>query len=1058
MNQQRYTLGLDIGIGSVGWGLVDENRDIIDAGVRIFPEADVSNNDGRRTMRGTRRLLRRRAHRLERIKYLLKEYGIIKNSNSISYEHMITPYHIRVKGLSEKLSKNDIAIALLHIGKRRGIHNVEAVEDDKGQDNELSTKQQISKNQQALENSFVCEVQLNRLKNNETGHKVRGHENRFRTEDYVKEANKLLSTQAQFHSEIDNQFINKYIELIEKRRSYDEGPGFGSEYGWNQDVKKWYEQMMGKCSYYPDELRSVKEAYSAQLFNILNDLNNLVLNRPENDKVTKQEKENLVNSVFKQYKNVTLNRIAKVLNIDEHDIKGYRVNASGKPIFTELKVYHDVKRITTNKAIIEDSDTLNTIAEIVTIYQSPQDIADELEMLHLPISKSELDKLSMLNYTQTHALSLKLIEQVLPDLWSTAKNQMQLFTEMGLTPKTIKLSGRKYIPYNHIDEWILSPVVKRSFKQTVRLVNAIIKKHGVPAEIVVELAREKNSQDRKKFLNKLNKQNAALNRQVREKLDSKNISSTKGLFNKLRLWHLQDGECLYSMSAIPIEDLMDRPENYEIDHIIPRSVSFDDSMNNKVLVKKEENQKKGNMTPFQYMHSSKSNVSYGDFKVHILQLSKSREKMSRKKMNYLLEERDINKFDVQNEFINRNLVDTRYATREILTLLTAFFKENNKDVKVKSINGSFTDSLRKLWRFRKDRDIDFKHHAEDALIVAMAGYIFEHKKEFAAQNIILTEDKVVDSQTGEILDESTFKATFTDKYDKVQALKNYKNYKYSHKVDMKPNRQLMDDTLYSTRKRDNKEYIIRKYKDIYNKDNDRLVKMVKKDPEKLLMFHHDPKTFDTLKQLIDRYADAKNPLYKHYEETGHYLRKYSKKGNGPIVKSIKYYGNQLKEHADVSHKFSPINKNVVNLSIKPFRMDVFFDDGVYKFVTVRYNDLVENKDGFKVNMEVYDEKLKAKKISNIKNFIFSLYKNQILEINEDEYRLIGVTDDTANRVELNNITNNYKDYCASMSIKYKRIRATISKNTVKSLNKISTDVLGNRYINRNEKLKLLYKK
>src|SRR5699024_5761445 len=227
---------------------------------------------------------------------------------------------------------------------------------------------------------------------------------------------------------------------------------------------------------------------------------------------------------------------------------------------------------------------------------------------------------------------------------------------------------------------------------------------------------------------------------------------------------------------------------------------------------------------------------------------------------------------------------------------------------------------------------------------------------------------------------------------------------------------------------------------------------------KLLMYHHDPKTFESLKQIIERYADAKNPLYKHYEETGEYLRKYSRKGNGPIVKSIKYYGNQLKEHADISHKFSPKDKRVVNLSIKPYRMDVFLEEGIYKFVTVRYNDLIEEKDGLKVNMGVYNEKLKAKNISNIKNFEFSLYKNQILEINDDEYRLIGVNHDSGNRIEVNNITNDYKTYANMEKIKTKRLYKTISKNTVKSLNKISTDVLGNRYINRNEKLKLFYAK
>ncbi|WP_163970590.1 type II CRISPR RNA-guided endonuclease Cas9 [Oceanobacillus halotolerans] len=1050
----HYTLGLDIGIGSVGWGLIDDEQKIIDAGTRIFPEADVSNNDGRRTHRSTRRLLRRRSHRIKRIKYLLKEFEIINSLEDITYKKNETPYHIRVRGLNQKLTNNELATALIHIGKRRGIHNVEVEEDGNESDNELSTREQIKRNEKKLKEQFVCELQLERL--DEQG-KVRGHENRFKTSDYVKEAKQLLKTQSKYFSEINYLFIEKYITLISTRREYYEGPGFGSDYGWGQDIKNWYEQMMGQCSYYPEELRAVKESYSAQLFNILNDLNNIVIMRPENEKLSQKEKEDIVYNIFMKYRKVTLSRIAKRIGLGEHDIKGYRVDTSGKPLFTELKIYHDVKKITSRDTILLDTDTLDNIAEITTIYQSKEDIKEELLHLNLPLSNEEIDELSNLNYQKTHALSLKLIKKVLPDLWSSSKNQMQLFTEMGIKPKKVELSGRKYIPYDHIDEWILSPVVKRSFKQSLRVVNEIMKNYGVPKEIVIELAREKNSNDKKRFLNQLNKKNAALNRQVEEKLESKNINSSKGLFNMLRLWHLQDGVCLYSLDSIKIEDLLENPHNYEIDHIIPRSVSFDDSQNNKVLVRKKENQNKENMTPFQYFQSSKTSVSYEKFKAHVLQLANSKEKIPKKKLHYLLEERDINKFDVQKEFINRNLVDTRYATRELLTLLTSFFQENEQEVKVKSINGSFTNYLRKLWHFKKDRGVDFKHHAEDALIVAMASYIFENKEVFRTQNIILAEEKVIDTETGEVLNESNFNATFTDKYYKIQAIKNYSDFKYSHKIDMKPNRQLMNNTLYSTRKKDGTEYVIEKLKNLYDKDNDKLVKLIRKSPEKLLMYHHDHQTFNQIKQIIEQYGEAKNPLWKFREEEKEYVRKYSKKGNGPIIKSIKYYGSQLKEHHDMSHKYQPRDKSVVNLSLKPFRMDVFYDEGIYKFVTVRYNDLIENKDGYVVKKALYNEKLKQKEIKDIKNFEFSVYKNQICEINGEEYRLIGVNHDLGNRIELNNVTNDYKEFCKRNDIKTNRIYKGISKNT-SSFKKISTDVLGNRFINENERLKFFYPK
>ncbi|AMG97526.1 MULTISPECIES: hypothetical protein [Staphylococcus] len=64
-----YILGLDIGITSVGYGIIEyETRDVIDAGVRLFKEANVENNEGRRSKRGARRLKRRRRHRLQRVK------------------------------------------------------------------------------------------------------------------------------------------------------------------------------------------------------------------------------------------------------------------------------------------------------------------------------------------------------------------------------------------------------------------------------------------------------------------------------------------------------------------------------------------------------------------------------------------------------------------------------------------------------------------------------------------------------------------------------------------------------------------------------------------------------------------------------------------------------------------------------------------------------------------------------------------------------------------------------------------------------------------------------
>ncbi|MDU7036609.1 MAG: type II CRISPR RNA-guided endonuclease Cas9, partial [Staphylococcus simulans] len=571
-----YILGLDIGITSVGYGIIDyETRDVIDAGVRLFKEANVENNEGRRSKRGARRLKRRRRHRLQRVKKLLFDYKLLNEDSEISG---INPYEARVKGLSEKLSDEQFSAALLHLAKRRGVHNVNDVEEDTG--NELSTKEQIARNNKALEDKYVAELQLERLK--EQG-EVRGAANRFKTSDYIKEAKQLLKTQSNHHK-IDETFIETYISLLETRRTYYEGPGEGSPFGW-KDIKEWYEMLMGHCTYFPEELRSVKYAYNADLYNALNDLNNLVIARDENEKLEYYEKFQIIENVFKQKKKPTLKQIAKEILVNEEDIKGYRVTSTGKPEFTNFKIYHDIKGITSRKEILENADLLNQIAEILTIYQSAEDIQEELAELEPKLTQEEIEQISNLTgYTGTHRLSLKAINLILDELWNTSDNQMTIFNRLKLVPKKVDLSQQKEIPTSLVDDFILSPVVKRSFIQSIKVINAIIKKFGLPKDIIIELAREKNSKEAQKFINEMQKRNRQTNERIEKIIKETGKEKAKVLIGKIKLHDMQEGKCLYSLESIPLEDLLNNPYHYEVDHIIPRSVSFDNSFNNKVLV------------------------------------------------------------------------------------------------------------------------------------------------------------------------------------------------------------------------------------------------------------------------------------------------------------------------------------------------------------------------------------------------------------------------------------------------------------------------------------------
>src|SRR5690606_33067436 len=183
-------LGLDIGISSVGWGIIDdETGEIIDAGVRIFEEAQRNANEERRSFRGTRRLIRRRVHRLERAKQLLEQYGFPLDGIG-KYD----PYLARYHAIYGEVSKEELAAALYHLIKRRGTTLDYPEDDENTGDNELSTKAQIAKNRELLKDKYICELQLIRRKN---GERIRGAHNRFRTEDYAKEAFAILNKQRQ---------------------------------------------------------------------------------------------------------------------------------------------------------------------------------------------------------------------------------------------------------------------------------------------------------------------------------------------------------------------------------------------------------------------------------------------------------------------------------------------------------------------------------------------------------------------------------------------------------------------------------------------------------------------------------------------------------------------------------------------------------------------------------------------------------------------------------------------------------------------------------------------
>lgn len=356
----KLVLGLDIGITSVGYGVIDiENSRFVDYGVRLFKEGKASDNEIRRTKRGSRRLKRRKQTRLKDMNNLLIQLGI-KNDN---YHPIGNPYEIRVRGLKEKLSYDELTCALLHITKHRG-SSVENIEEDESKDAE-NTKLILRENNNLLfDGKFICEIQYERLINN---NKVRGINNNFKTIDYIKEVEQILEQQT-----LSEEAKKEIIKIISRKRQYYDGPGseksptpYGRWVDFGVEPIDLIEKMRGKCSIFPEESRAPKSSYTAELFNLLNDLNNLSIH---NEKISFEQKNKIIDWVNEKG-NITPKQLAKLLEEDLENIKGFRIDKKDNPLLTEFKGYRKIKKVFDefqDSSYKTNKDIVDGVIEILT--------------------------------------------------------------------------------------------------------------------------------------------------------------------------------------------------------------------------------------------------------------------------------------------------------------------------------------------------------------------------------------------------------------------------------------------------------------------------------------------------------------------------------------------------------------------------------------------------------------------------------------------------------------------------------------------------------------------
>jgi len=744
MSLYKTVLGLDLGVTSIGWALLkfecdekakilrDEglisNANIIDRGVRIFPattedKTNAPKNHKRRTSRGQRRLVMRKAKRRNELRDLLSANGLLPAIESATsagaFHNLGDPYSLRVRALDEKLAPFEVGRVIYHLSKRRGF---------------LSNRKSGTSSEDGKVLGGIKEV---REALEREGHRTLGEylakqprKRKYFTHRTMSDSEfeSIWTAQQPYH----NGLLNNDLKARIKNIIFYQRP-LRSQRG-----------LIGKCTFEKDKKRCDMARQEAQRLRYWQDINNLQLQdpqtlhwRPLTDKEKTRVADELENTKEFTYKNGKITKLRKLLKITD-DV---RINLEAN----EKKIYGNKSAYAFRRALGKRWDEYNEEEQnrlIEELFRIENESALERRLKGFwGFNDEQVEKLEGVWHQLEDGysrLSLKAIRKVLPlmmdgkrydeavaEVYGDHRRQFgrEEFQKLELPPKDLR-----------------NPIVYKALCEVRKVVNAIIREYGRPDEIRIEMARDlKLTKLQKERSNKQANQNKRDNEEAerfyKERFGLENISGSDKL--KYRLWKESGGTCPYTGKPIPPETLLD-DGLVDIEHIIPYSRCFDDSYMNKTICDAKFNREvKKNQAPGEiYDRESKEFFELMQ-RVSILPGGK------RKKFE--MSRQEIEEKGDSGQWIGRMLSDTRYICREVrgyLRQLYPYSPDENKYVSV--VAGGATANLRHVWHLNailSDGDIDIKnrwdhrHHTIDAIVVALCDRgLYQYISRLAGRN------------------------------------------------------------------------------------------------------------------------------------------------------------------------------------------------------------------------------------------------------------------------------------------------------------------------------------
>jgi len=771
--REELSFGIDLGIGSCGWAVIEregENGRIVDMGSWCFdvPETDKERrptNQIRRDNRSLRRVIRRRRQRMNEIRKLFAQHGLIPTDKRDGLKIPgLDPWKLRARALDELLTGEELAVALGAIAKRRGFKSVAKRAKGKNASDEGKMLSEISKTRELLEASrtvagkgyrtvgemFACDERFQDRRRNREGR----YDRTCAREDLEHEVKEIFKAQIRLgNSFISDDLRDRYEEIAFFQRPLQDS-----------------ENLLGYCRFEKEEKRASKFSPTFEKFRLLTRLVNLRVREGGVERALTVDELGRAIENLGEKATISAKEIRKNMGLGK-DVVFTTIPSDKENDDIAVRTGEAMKGTNTLRtALGEDlwsrisDEKRDAIAHCLTFFETNSKIMEKLKLLHL--DGEVIDALERALETGMFAFF-----KGAGDLSNKAMRKLIAYLEQGLRydeacqrvgydHAASLLDNREQVvskkQFNQLAEDVTAsmnnPIAKKALLESLKQIRTLILHYGLPGSICIELARDiGNSLDKRREIEdgikEATREREREREEVRELLKLSEVDATTLL--RYQLWKEQGGRCLYSDRAIDIE-LLKSGDEVQIDHILPWSRFGDDSFHNKTLCFASANQKKRNQTPHEWMGSDEKLWQRFTCQVEALGIKDTKKKGTKKresqadsqndkgekpgiklmkKNNYLLEDAEKR----EGGFRSRNLNDTRYAAKILAEAVRFFYPENERAGKgeVRRIftrPGKLTSILRKAWgieSLKKDKQgqrlQDDRHHALDAVVVAAVG-------------------------------------------------------------------------------------------------------------------------------------------------------------------------------------------------------------------------------------------------------------------------------------------------------------------------------------------------